>query len=386
MDVARLCSDLVQIESENPPGRTAEVIEYICGYLDALGIQSTVIRNRGGRDNLVAVSPESTLLLCGHVDVVPALRDGWRYDPYAGCLREGFVWGRGASDMKGGCAALLHALKAALEAGLEPKANLAFVCDEESGGEFGIRQVLQKRLLPPTDCLIAEPTPPLSPVLGQKGLCRLRLEFSGEPGHGSLYPQVGRSAVMEAFALLEHVKAIHAKEYEGPAELAGIIDQSSRVLEGIFGVQDVLRRVTYNPGRIEGGEKANIVAQHCSLELDMRMPFGCSVQNLLNDIKRHAPRATITVMDCAEPGFTAPDAPLVGILSTEIERVYAGKAVPIVQWAASDAKFLRKAGFSVVEYGPGELATLHAVDERVAIRQLEKAAEIYQGLILKYSS
>ncbi len=385
MDVARLCSDLIQIESENPPGRTAEVIEYICGYLDALGIQSTVIRNSGGRDNLIAVSPQNRLLLCGHVDVVPALRDGWKFDPYAGCLHEGFVWGRGASDMKGGCAALLHALKTVLDAGREPKANVAFVCDEESGGKYGIRQLLRKNLLPPADCLIAEPTPPLSPVIGQKGLCRLNLEFAGEPGHGSLYPRVGISAVMEAFALLERVKVIHAKEFEGPPQLAGIVDQSSRVLEGIFGVKDVMRRVTFNPGRIEGGEKANVVAQHCSLELDMRVPFGCSVRDLMEYVARHAPRATVTVMDCAEPGFTAPDAPIVAVLSAEIERVYAERAVPIVQWAASDAKFLREAGFSVVEYGPGELATLHAVDERVAVHQLEKAVEIYRGFILKYS-
>ncbi|HZD43717.1 MAG TPA: ArgE/DapE family deacylase [Methanomicrobiales archaeon] len=388
MDVARLCSDLVQIPSENPPGNTSEVIDYICGYLDALGIRSTLVRNSSGHDNLISVSSENNLLLCGHVDVVPAMSEGWSLDPFSGAIQDGAVWGRGASDMKGGCAAMLHALKTVIDAGIEPKANLAFVCDEETGGELGISDLLRRDLLPPSDCLIAEPTPPLSPVIGQKGLCRLHLEFSGVPGHGSLYPQIGTSAIMEAFGLLRHVDEIHQKEFAGPAGLDEILDSSAQVLEAVFGLEglfSVLRRITYNPGKIEGGEKANIVAQHCTLELDMRVPFGCRVTDLIEDITRHAPRAEIRVMNAADPNFTPRDASIVHTLAGEVERVYQAPALPIIQWAASDAKYLRSAGFQVVEYGPGDLTTLHAVNEQVPIASLENAAEVYRGVITRYS-
>ncbi|HZD42671.1 MAG TPA: M20/M25/M40 family metallo-hydrolase, partial [Methanomicrobiales archaeon] len=68
------------------------------------------------------------------------------------------------------------------------------------------------------------------------------------------------------------------------------------------------------------------------------------------------------------------------------ERVYQAPALPIIQWAASDAKYLRSAGFQVVEYGPGDLTTLHAVNERVQIASLERVAEVYRGVITRYSS
>ncbi|MGB4579705.1 MAG: M20/M25/M40 family metallo-hydrolase, partial [Methanoculleus sp.] len=92
----------------------------------------------------------------------------------------------------------------------------------------------------------------------------------------------------------------------------------------------------------------------------------------------------IREMDAAEPSLTPPDSRLVQTICREVERVY-GRAVPLVQWAASDAKYLRAAGFDAVEYGPGELPTLHGVDERVSVEQLERAVDVYRGVIRKYS-
>ena len=202
MDVAEICADLVKIRSENPPGGTIEVIEYIEEFLDRLGIRGMVTRNRDERCNLVVNNPDNRLLLCGHVDVVPALAEGWTHDPCSGDIDAEYVWGRGSTDMKGGCASILYALRQLADEGAEPSVNLAFVCDEETGGEFGVRYLLYRDLITPCDCVIAEPTPPLSPSIGQKGLCRLRLDFSGEPGHGSLYPHIGVSAVTVSYTHL----------------------------------------------------------------------------------------------------------------------------------------------------------------------------------------
>jgi len=80
-----------------------------------------------------------------------------------------------------------------------------------------------------------------------------------------------------------------------------------------------------------------------------------------------------------------PDARVVRTVCAEVERVYGTPAVPFLQWAASDAKYLRDKGFDVVEYGPGEIPTLHAVDERVSVEQLEKAVDVYRGVIQAYS-
>jgi len=237
--------------------------------------------------------------------------------------------------------------------------------------------------------VIAEPTPALHPVVGQKGLCRLVLEFHGEPGHASLYPRVGRSAVMEAFSLMGFLRDLHEREYVPEGEMAEIIDRSALVLEELFGMRklaDIFRRITYNPGRIEGGEKVNVVAQHCTLELDLRVPWGCSAEEVKTAILDSARQASLIESQVASPSYTAQGSRIVRTICEEVTRVRRRTAEPIVQWAASDAKFLRAEGFPVVEYGPGEITTLHAVDERVRVSDLEGASEVYLGIITAYSN
>jgi succinyl-diaminopimelate desuccinylase len=387
MELARFCSELVRIRSENPPGSTEDIIHYLKGYTDGLGVQTTIVKNKGGRCNLVSTGPRGALLLCGHVDVVPAMGDGWTHKPNSGDIDGGFVWGRGATDMKGGCAALLDACKKVADEGIDLPVDLAFVCDEETSGKYGVRCLLEREMLRPCDCLIAEPCPALYPNIGQKGLLRVRFTFHGVPGHGSLYPVRGRSAIMDAFSLLEHLRRLHEREYSPGPELLAIVTRSSQVLRDIFALpqaESVLTRIMYNPGRIDGGEKANIVAQHCCMELELRVPWGCDTKALFQDLAAAVPGAEVVASSIADPTVTVPEERVVQLTCREITRVYGKPAVPIVQWAASDARHLRGAGFRVIEYGPGEIQTLHAVDERVSIENMEKVSLVYQGLIRAY--
>jgi succinyl-diaminopimelate desuccinylase len=388
MDVSRICSELVAIKSENPPGLTAEVIEYIRSYLEGLGIHSEILSKKKGYDNLlIRGTPGSGLLLCGHVDVVPALDDDWKYPPFTATVKDGFVWGRGATDMKGGVASLIAALHSHIDSGKDITADCAFVCDEETGGENGVRFLLAKKLLQPSDCLIAEPTPVRNPCIGQKGLCRLEMKFSGTPAHGSLYPAVGVSAIMEALSFLEFVKGLHDRDYPVDDQISEIIDQSSGVLESEFhlhNVSEVLKKLMFNPGIIRGGEKSNVVAQHCELDLEIRVPWGCSIQDLISEITSHATYGKIVSRTTHNPSMTQPLSRLVAVTCREIERVQGGPVFPIVQWAASDARHLRLCGFNVIEYGPGEISTLHAVNERVSIDNLQKVSEVYAGIIAAY--
>jgi succinyl-diaminopimelate desuccinylase len=388
MHVSRICSDLVKIRSENPPGRTDEVIRYIRDFLDGIGIHSAIFGNGKGMENLVAAKKDATLMLCGHVDVVPALDSGWNRPPFSGAIDEGYVWGRGATDMKGGCAAILSACQDLADSEGEVPATLVFVCDEETGGENGTRYLLEHNALSPCDCIIAEPTPVRHPSIGQKGLCRLLIEFNGEPAHGSLYPAVGTSAIMEAMSFLAFVRGMYETEFSVDDSVKEIIASSSGVLAKEFsvdGVSDVLKRLTFNPGVIEGGEKSNVVAQHCTLELEMRIPWGCSIPHILEDISAHAKTACVTNRESFDPSITNPSSRLVSVTCGEVGRVYGGTISPIVQWAASDARHLRKHGFNVIEYGPGEISSLHAVNERTSVDGLEKAADIYQGIMRHYS-
>lgn len=391
MEVSRLCSTLVQIRSENPPGNTREIIEYISDYLEGLGIKGTVINRPEGRCNLIAGGNQDKLLLCGHVDVVPALNDGWTHEPFSGDIAGGFVWGRGSTDMKGGCAAILTAVKRLADRGEEHNAALAFVCDEETGGESGMRYLLSKNLLNPCDCLIAEPTPYLNPCTGQKGLCRLRINFKGKPTHGSLYPHFGVSAIMEAYNIIFYLKMLNERNFAVNKEIEEIIVRSSGVLSkvfgmsGISGIEDVIRKITFNPGRITGGEGVNVVAQNCLLDVEMRIPWGCNVNRLTEEITGRAGPADVEIRTASAPAFTSSHSDIVQITCDEIEKVYGKPVQPIVHWAASDARHLRKAGFDVVEYGPGEILTLHGIDERVSVSQLESATAIYEKIIQRYT-
>ncbi len=386
--VARLAADLIACRSENPPGDTRDCAELVRDRLAALGLGAEIAGESAERANVVANGRSADLLLCGHLDVVPALGETWSFDPFGGEVRDGYVLGRGATDMKGGCAALITAVGDAIERGLDvSNIGLAFVCDEETGGG-GVAHLLAAGLLFPCDCLIAEPTPAGAPCIGQKGLLRARFRFTGEPGHASLYPARGVSAVMEAVALIEHVRHLHERVHDPGAELAPVIADSERVLEAAFdapGIGSVLRRISYNPGRIEGGEKANIVAERCDLELDLRLPWGCDPAVVAAGLRAHAPRAEMECMSASAPSCTSPGARIVSRIAAAVEAVRGTPAVPIVQWAASDARALRLAGFPTVEYGPGELARIHAVDERVPVAALEEAVAVYGRLIDAYA-
>ena len=388
MDASRICADLVKIKSENPPGDTTDAIEYTRSVLESLGIRSAITRNDGGKCNLGTSGTPKQLLFCGHLDVVPAMDAGWTLPPFSGMIKDGYVWGRGSTDMKGGCSAILCASAALVETGGELPATLAFVCDEETGGEQGIRYLLAKKMIAPCDCLIAEPTPARHPCIGQKGLCRLVMKFSGTPGHGSLYPTVGVSAVMEAADLLSYIKSLSAQEYPVDESLSDIISRSSGVFAEEFHISEgsvILQRLMFNPGIICGGEKANIVAQHCDLDLEMRVPWGCSIPELVRNIRAHAPHGTIISETVNEPSLTAPGCALVSITCTAVENAYRGDVFPIVQWAASDARHLRLVGFNVIEYGPGELSTLHGVNERIAVESMERATGIYTEIMQEYA-
>ncbi|UUX92374.1 M20/M25/M40 family metallo-hydrolase [Methanoplanus endosymbiosus] len=387
MEVERLCSELVKINTENPPGNTESAVSFIAELFDERKIPYVITGNEGGRDNILTDFGEMPLLLAGHLDVVPAIADRWERDPFGGDIDGGFVHGRGSTDMKGGCAALLSAFFMEYERKGRVNANLCFVCDEENGGRYGMRHIVEEKLFEPCDCLIAEPTPALNPSIGQKGLLRINLDFTGKPGHGSLYPHVGDSAIMNALDFMGFVRDLGSRDFEVEPGFSGLIDDSATLLGDIFdisGIENVLRRITYNPGTISGGEKTNIVAEKCSLDLEMRIPWGCSPEELLCEITDHAGSATIKIMESGNPSVTGADTDIVKNTCSSIEGVYQSRSFPFVQWAATDARFLRDVGFSALEYGPGEIDLLHAIDEKVSVANLRRSVDVYSSLIRRY--
>ncbi len=214
------------------------------------------------------------------------------------------------------------------------------------------------------------------------------MEFVGTPGHSSLYPILGESAVIQAMDFLHWMGELHKRVYLQTEEMEKLIEHSTKIAgEGTTTDFDpVFRQIMYNPGIISGGERVNIVAQKCSLMMDMRLPWGCDCDEVLDEICSHIPKsAVLTPRTKANASLTASDSFLVQKTCESISEVYGITSRPMVQWAASDARALRLAGFRALEYGPGELSTMHGLNEKVSIDQLNKCEEIYYRLIQNYT-
>ncbi|HOL41303.1 MAG TPA: M20/M25/M40 family metallo-hydrolase, partial [Methanospirillum sp.] len=311
LDVASLCSELVQIRSENPPGYTDEVIAFLQDICTQIGIETEIIQ-KGQKHNLLSKKRRNNLLLCGHVDVVPALDDDWVYPPFSGRIDESRVHGRGSTDMKGGCAALLCALEKVCNEGRDPDVDLAFVCDEEGNGDFGMEYLVKKGYLSPKSCLIAEPTPKLSPVVGEKGIVRLHVTFTGDAGHSSLHPVIGNSAIMQACSFLELCRKIHGMEWPHDPLVTEVIENTTNSLSTLLSISrnraaTILSHVSFNPGLISGGERINVIAQRCALDLDMRIPWGCDIQELIGMIRAGIPQSKVEVLESVAPTLSRPD-------------------------------------------------------------------------------
>jgi len=387
MDVAHLCSELVAIRSENPPGATRYVIYFLADYLEGLGLVTEISEYPGNRCNLTTGPKKSDLLFCGHVDTVPALDVGWDRPPFSGVVENGMVHGRGATDMKGGVAAMVDALAQWIETENELPAQLALVCDEEAGSEFGIVQLLKSDTISPCDCIIAEPTPQYSPCIGQKGVIRLKAKFEGIPGHGSLYPYSGTSAIAEACSFISVLHELSNHRFPADPGLEMLISHSGVLLEEIFGIPEIeaaLRSITFNPGIVSGGEGINVVAQQCTLDAELRVPWGCSTEKILQVLRRKS-SGTIEVLDRADPSLILASEQIVTETCQAIQEVCGHEGVPFVQWAASDARFLRAAGFRAIEYGPGEIKTIHGTNECVRTKDLKRASDVYYSLLGRYA-
>jgi len=149
-DPVALLQDLIRFNTTNPPGNERLVVEYLSGLVEDVGVTVTTVAKDPERPNFVARiegrGEPPALLLQGHVDVVPTTDQQWSRDAFSGEIVDGFVWGRGALDMKGGVAMMVSAFLDLATSGERPAGDvvLAIVSDEEKGGEYGARFLVEE--------------------------------------------------------------------------------------------------------------------------------------------------------------------------------------------------------------------------------------------------
>jgi acetylornithine deacetylase len=362
-----LTQNLLTAKGQNPPGEEAATVAALSGAAVSLGLDVVESAVEPGRNNLsitLAGGNGPGLLLLGHTDVVP-IGDGWTRDPFGGSVEDGRVYGRGASDMKGGLAAALAALAALREVPLSGPVELAALMDEEETGK-GIRAYVGSVDRSFLGCITAEPTE-LQTITGARGDSYLRVAIHGRACHAG-NPDDGANAIYGAAAVVAEIERLHLELAANPHPLLG--------------------PATWSVGQINGGTGGSIVPAECVVVADRRLLPGESPEAVLDDLRSRVAGLRLedrglTVeleMPMEMPAFETPaDADLVRTTDAALADA-GGPGLPLGGWtAACDGGFVaRDLGVPVVVLGPGSVTTqAHRADESVAIAELVVAARAY---------
>ncbi|GJH30853.1 M20/M25/M40 family metallo-hydrolase [Caballeronia novacaledonica] len=386
-EVVDLARALVAEPSPYPPGDTHAVARRIEAMLAGSGVEITrygtlphvmnlVVRVRGMR-------PGRRLVFNGHLDTFPLVdADRWSADPN-GEARDGKLYGLGVSDMKGGIAAIVFALRhlASLRDTLPGEVVATFVGDEESMGTEGAGYLLNHVPEASGDAMISADTG--SPVVlrfGEKGMIWLRLDASGKSAHAA-HVHRGISAIERLLDAIQDLRTLRDHPVDAPADVLAEIANAGPVSEELSGrgESDVLRRVTVTFGTVQGGRLSNLVADQACATADIRLPVGVSVAQIearINAIVARHEGVSVEITRRYEPNWTSPDHEIVQRVRRNCSARLGIEPVVNMRVGASDARHYRMHGVPTVVCG----LTAHnmgSFDEHVHIDELCALAEIY---------
>lgn len=373
-EVISLARRLVAVRSENPPGSTREACEVVAAELEPAGFELEYLEPADGFVSLVAThvfpEPGRTLLLNGHVDVVPVghSADDWTCDPWAGEVRDGSLFGRGSLDMKGPLAGLVVAARSLVRSELPLRGTLVLtaVADEEQGGHRGSGALVAAGKAQADAVVIAEPGDG-GVVVAHRGMCFLQLTTHGRSAHASM-PERGVNAVELMLDALTACRSVELRHTAHP----------------ILGGPSVAIGTT-----IAGGQRVNVVPDRCQATLDVRSVPGMTEAGVLEDFREHFRRLLpasrqpeLETLVWGEPAETSPDAEVVGTATAAFQREF-GHMPPVRGMpAATDGWwFANRAGIpTVMGLAPGGIEGCHVVDEHVDVEELVRYARVYADL------
>ncbi len=426
-DPVELLRDLIRFNTTNPPGNERECIGYVHDLLANAGCDSLIVGNSPERPNLIARLPGSgnvpPLLLHGHVDVVPADEKEWHHPPFEAQLVDGYIWGRGALDMKGGVVMMLTAfLRAKAEQKQLPgDVVLVLVSDEEAGGEFGAGYLVKSH---------AEQFQGIKYAIGEFGgfsydisgkrfypimvaekqACWLRAKVSGAGGHGSLFQATGTMAALatliqrlERRRLPIHVTPVARMMFRSlaanlpfPAGLLfrGLSKQGFAAtglkIMGTKGqpFQPLLRN-TVNATMIHAGDRPNVVPSRGEVLLDGRILPGLGLDEFISELGDVlGPEVELEVMHFN----AAPAEPDMGLFDnlSEVLRHFDpdGIPAPMLMPASTDGRYYSQLGIQTYGFLPMKLpaefafsSTIHGIDERIPVESLEFGCQAVYRLL-----
>ncbi len=363
MDVIELTRTLVRFETVNPPGREDACARFLGQILEAGGFHIAYHSFAPGRTNLIARSPvpdgeRGAIVLSGHLDTVPFGATTWRHDPTAADMAGGKIYGRGASDMKAGLAAMVLA---ALADGHDVPVTLVLTAGEETGCE-GVRSLVQEgRLQGRVRALVVGEPTANQPLIGHKGALWLELEARGRSAHGS-QPERGDNAICKAVEAINRLK-----DYR---------------FDGIC--HPLLGQPTMNIGTIQGGANINSVPDRAVVGLDIRTVPGLghaalveALQSRCGDLVRFRILADMEgfASDQQDPWIQE----VFRLVSPYLEEAPLPRGASYFTDAATLANAFGHPPTIIL--GPGEPSQAHQTDEYVTVQRIEDALSLYRSIL-----
>ena len=359
--VVELLQTLVRIPSVNPHGEPGTdgvgegpIAAWLAEFLVSIGAQVELREVLPGRPNVVAHWPgdrpgKPRILFAPHTDTVSV--GGMSIDPFGGELRDGRIWGRGASDTKGPMASMLWALKEAREKlpTLGYEIWFAGLMSEEAD-QHGSRALAREERF---DFVIAAEPTDLDVVHAHKGSAFLNLRTTGQAGHASR-PELGDNAIDKMLDVLAMIRT------EFAAEFAAQVDP-------------VLGTSTLSIGTIKGGTKTNVIPDSCEASVDMRfIPAHfdpAMIERFAEQLESVCPDVSVSAIP-APPLYTDPAHPL-------IVKLGECGAKPVGAPWFCDACYFAERGMPAIALGPGTILQAHTRDEYIAVEDLEKGVRFF---------
>jgi acetylornithine deacetylase/succinyl-diaminopimelate desuccinylase-like protein len=420
-EAQQLLSQLIRFNTVNPPGGELALQEHLASYLAQAGFDCELLGAQPERPNLIARLRSGregpTLCYLGHVDTVLADPSEWSHGPWSGELADGFVWGRGALDMKSQVAAEAAAAASLARSGWRPARGellLVAVADEETGGSLGARWVTEQHPEKVRcDLLINEGGGGSFEYHGrrcyglccaEKGVFRFTVTTSGVAGHASM-PAMGDNALLKMAPLLERLAARQpAYELtsepqallrgigEDPDDPAGAVAHLRAADARLATMFEPMMGVTFTPTQISASEKINVIPSRAELKVDCRVPPGLGEAEVLHAITEVLGEDgfKIDFTECIVGNRSPTSSPLMEAIGAWVgERDPGAEVVPLILPGFTDSRHFREAFPECVAYGffPQRHQSLlqtapliHGADERIHVRDLEFATDFFADL------
>ena len=441
-EVTHLLSDLIRINTTNPPGNETEAAKYLARHLGSEGFKCELYESAPDRGSVITrikgTGEKPSLLLLSHLDVVAANAEEWSVDPFGGMVKDGFVWGRGALDMKGMTAIEVMTMKLLKRNNVKLKGDviLAATADEEKGGLAGADYLLRnypEKVF--ADYVLNEGGGLAVPTqnknvytvqTAEKGILWFKVKAKGTPGHGSM-PDVADNAIMRMGKVIEKLGNYRSQVLFVPTvkrflnEIAGedaslqqpfsrllanpelsdqVLDELAKTAQPL--VEEIRPRIrmTITPTIIHGGIKENVIPSECEATFDCRILPGQTtaqtldaIKDLLKDVGME--KLTFETVQVNEPSESPAETPLYDVITSVLKEFEPNCGVtPMLMTGGTDSRFFRKMGSVCYGFHPMRpeapydkiIKREHGIDERISIENLVFGTSVLYEVVKKFMS